>query len=316
MKICVTGGSGFIGSRLVKELLAQKHEVVIYDKVKSNKFPDISIEADVRDVDALVKATKNVEVIYNLAAEHQDNVTPLSLYHDVNVGGAKNVITAAQKNNIKKIIFTSTVAIYGLNRGVPNEEMSPAPFNEYGKTKLEAEKLFLDWQQTSMENCLVMLRPAVIFGEENRGNVYNLIKQISTGKFVMIGNGKNYKSMGYVGNIAAFLLYCLKFDGGVNIYNFSDKPDLTSKEIVEVAKKSLNIHKNSLKIPYSIGIAGGAFLDIVSKITGKKFPVSKIRIKKFCANTQISTDKLQSTNFKPPYTIAEGLDKMIKADFK
>ena len=316
MKILVTGGSGFIGSRLVKNLLNSGHKVCIYDKVKRKKFPDLSIIGNVIDKDQLTNACKDIDVIYHLAAEHQDNVTPLSLYSDVNIGGAENVIYSAEQNNIKKIIFTSTVAIYGLNKGAPDESTSADPFNEYGRTKLEAEKLFIKWQKSDeKQNTLVMLRPAVVFGEENRGNVYNLMKQISTGKFVMIGSGKNYKSMGYVGNIAAFLEYCLVYDKGINIYNFADKPDLTSNEIVSVIKKELEIKKNFIRIPYAVGLLGGFTLDILSKITGKKFPVSYIRIKKFCATTQITTEKLLNSEFNAPFTIEDGLKKMIKNDF-
>ena len=112
-----------------------------------------------------------MDIIYNLAAEHKDNVTPLSLYENVNVGGAKNVVEAAKANDIKRIIFTSTVAIYGLDKGACEESFEPAPFNEYGRTKLEAEKIFLKWKSEDDNRTLIMLRPAAIFGERNRGNI-------------------------------------------------------------------------------------------------------------------------------------------------
>ena len=200
MKILITGGSGFIGTRLVENLLKDGHEVVIYDKVESKKYSELTTIGDVRDKDALVKACDGVDIIYNLAAEHKDNVTPLSLYEDVNVGGAKNVVEVAKANDIKRIIFTSTVAIYGLDKGACEESFEPAPFNEYGRTKLEAEKIFLKWKSEDDNRTLIMLRPAAIFGETNRGNIYNLLKQVHSGKFIMIGKGENKKSIGYVGN--------------------------------------------------------------------------------------------------------------------
>lgn len=316
MKILITGGSGFIGTRLIDDLLKEGHSIKIYDKMRSIKYPDLCIVNDVRNKEALIDATKGCDIIYNLAAEHADDVTPKSLYADVNVGGAENVVLAASANNIKHIIFTSSVAIYGLNRGEPDESYSAQPFNEYGRTKYEAENIFLDWVKKDSLNSLTILRPAVIFGENNRGNVYNLMTQIHSGKFLMIGNGENKKSMAYVGNIAAFLASRVHAKSGINIYNFAGKPDLSSNEIVNIIKKSLGLKSNTLSMPYVIGLCGGYIFDVLAKLTGKKFPVSSIRIKKFTSETTVNTDKLLESGFKDPYTLEEGLDMMIKNEFK
>lgn len=316
MNILITGGSGFIGTRLIDELLKEDNKIKIYDKVKSEKYPELCILDDVRNQEGLINACKGVDIIYNLAAEHADNVTPLSLYEDVNVGGAKNIVKAAKENNIKKIIFTSSVAIYGLNRGTPDESMEAKPFNEYGRTKYEAEKLFLAWQEENIDYNLQIIRPAVVFGEKNRGNVFNLINQIATGKFAMIGDGLNKKSMGYVGNIAVFLAKLKDSNKKLDIYNFAGKGDLSTNQIVEVVKSELNLQKNFPKIPYFIGLMGGYMLDIISKITGKKFPVSVVRVQKFTAETTVSTKHLFESGFEEPYSLEDGLRNMIKYEFK
>ena len=316
MNILITGGSGFIGTRLVDELLKEKHEVIIYDKVKSEKYPELSTVADVREVEALKQACENVDVIYNLAAEHADDVTPISLYADVNIGGAKNVVTAAKHNNVKRIVFTSSVAIYGLNRGTPDESMDAQPFNEYGRTKYEAERIFLEWKNEDQEHNLQILRPAVIFGEKNRGNVYNLINQIASGKFAIIGDGKNKKSMGYVGNISVFLASLSSAEKTLDIFNFAGKNDLSINDIVAIVKDELDIEKDFLKIPYSIGLVGGYVFDIITKLTGKKFPISSIRVQKFAAETTVSTKHLFESGFKEPFTLEEGLRKMIQYEYK
>jgi len=300
----------------VNDLLEEKHIVKIFDKVSSDLYPERVIIGDVRDLCALKEATKGIDIIYNLAAEHADNVTPLSLYEDVNVGGAKNIVLAAKSNNIKNIVFTSSVAIYGLNRGEPDESFEAQPFNEYGRTKYEAEKIFLKWAEEDMINSLTIVRPSVIFGENNRGNVYNLIKQIASGKFLMVGNGENKKSMGYVGNIAAFLASRINTNTGIDIYNFAGKPDLSSNEIVDIVKKSLRLNSNTIAIPYFLGLMGGYVFDILSKVTGKKFPVSSIRIKKFTAETTVNTQKLMESGFTDPFTLEEGLNRMIFHEFE
>lgn len=315
MKALVTGGSGFIGTRLVDELLKAGHEVKIFDKRDSQKYPNLVILGDVRDKEALIKASKGMDVIYNLAAEHADNVTPISLYEEVNVGGAKNVIESADANGIKKIIFTSSVAIYGLNRGEPDESFDARPFNEYGRTKYEAEKIFLKWLEKNEGRSLVIIRPSVIFGENNRGNVYNLMRQIYLDKFIMVGSGENKKSMGYVGNIAKLLLEMIDAKEGLTLYNFADKPDLKGIEIVNIIRSEMGKEEIKFKIPYSIGLLGGYAFDLASKITGKKFPISSIRIKKFAADTTISTKKLQASGFKPPFSLEEGLRRMVRSEF-
>lgn len=315
MNILITGGSGFIGTRLTDYLLENGYAVKIYDKIESKKYPELTTIGDVRDKEVLTKACKGVDIIYNLAAEHADNVTPLSLYDDVNVGGAKNIVAAAKENGIKKIIFTSSVAVYGLNKGETHEECNPSPFNAYGHSKLSAEKVFINWAENDKENTLVILRPSVIFGEENRGNVYNLITQVHNGNFMMVGKGDNKKSMGYVGNISAFLAFILNEKSGVHIYNFADKPDLTSREIIEIIYSELNKTNNFPSIPTFLGLMGGYAFDIISKITGKKYPISSIRIKKFTSETTVNTDRLHTTDFKPKYTLEQGLRKMIQYEF-
>ena len=316
MKILVTGGSGFIGTRLIDDLLKENHNIKIFDKVTSKKYPKLVQIGDVRDENTLIDACAGVDIIYNLAAEHADDVTPKSLYADVNIGGAKNVVAAAKANNVRKIVFTSSVAIYGLNRGAPDESMAAQPFNEYGRTKHEAEIVFQEWAQENEENSLTIVRPVVVFGEHNRGNVYNLIKQIASGKFLMIGDGKNKKSMCYVGNISAFLVSLVTAKRGVNIYNFAGKPDLSSKEIVEIIQDELGIKKKVLSAPYWLGLLGGYSFDILAKIIGKKLPISSIRIKKFTAETTVSTHRLFESGFQEPYSLEEGLRKMISYEFK
>jgi len=315
MQILITGGSGFIGTRLIENLLKEGHTIKIYDKHVSKTYPDFMVEGDVRDLEALTKACEGIDLIYNLAAEHADNVTPLSLYKDVNVDGAQNIVEAAQANGIKNIIFTSSVAVYPLDAGESNEELEPAPFNEYGITKLAAEKLFLKWQAEDKDNSLFIVRPAAVFGETNRGNIYNLLKQIHSGKFVNIGKGDNKKSIGYVGNIAAFLATLATKKTTVDIYNYTDKPDMSAREMADYIQKELGRDSKIPTVPYFVGLMGGYAFDILSKITGKKFPISSIRIKKFTADTSIDTTKLENSGFKRPYTLQEGFTRTIKSEF-
>ncbi len=320
MKIAITGGAGFIGTQLAGLLKADGHELALIDLKKSEAFPDDSILADVTNRDAMVAAMDGAEAIYHLAAEHRDDVSPATLYTDVNVGGGENVIAAAKANGINKIIFTSSVAVYPLVPADPkngsNENHSPAPFNDYGRSKLESEKTFDAWAAEDEKNTLVTIRLVATFGPGNRGNIYTLMNQIASGKFMMIGDGSNRKSIAYVGNVAAFLHHALKLKPGSHLYNYADKPDLDMRDFVTSIREALGNKGAGLQMPYAVGLLGGSVFDVAAKLTGKKFPISMIRIKKFCADTIVNADKLQETGFKAPSSLHDGLSEMIKCEFQ
>jgi nucleoside-diphosphate-sugar epimerase len=308
MKIAITGGSGFIGTRLIRELQREGHDCVIIDIAHESPV-------DILHQDKLNAAMAGCDVIYHLAAAHRDDIFPRSEYYEVNGRGTANVIEAARVNHIHQIIFTSTVAVYGLNKGTPDETTSPEPFNDYGKSKLEAEKYLQDWAAENTQHRATIVRPVVVFGENNRGNVHTLINQIVKNRFVMIGKGDNKKSMAYVGNVAAFLKFCLNEKTGCEIYNYADKPDFTTRQLVDVIYTQLGKEKNAMSLPYPAGLAIGYVFDAVARLSGKSFPVSAVRVKKFCANTSFKADKCQNAGFMAYYTLSEGVERMIKHDF-
>ncbi|MDX7992002.1 NAD-dependent epimerase/dehydratase family protein [Xenorhabdus littoralis] len=316
MYIIVLGGSGFIGSRLSTQLSKENIPFKIVDKKKSEVFPNNWEYGDVTKPETLLKPLKNASVIINLAAEHKDNVNPISLYYDVNVQGAKNVCDVAEQLNIKHIIFTSSVAVYGFVEKETAEDGSFNAFNDYGKSKLEAEYVYDSWQEKEENRTLVTIRPTVVFGENNRGNVYNLFKQIASGRFLMIGSGNNKKSMAYVENVAAFLKFATTFSSGRHVFNYVDKPDFTMNELTDVICNSLGKKKSNIRIPYSIGILGGYCFDILSKLTKKELPISSIRVKKFCARTQFKSDNIAQTGFIPPVTLEQGIANTVQTEFK
>lgn len=314
--ITLIGASGFVGTRLT-DLIKDEFQLKIFDKQQSPFFPDLTTLGDVRNQAELGNALKGQEAVVLLAAEHRDDVSPTSLYYDVNVQGTRNVLEAMDKNGVKSIIFTSSVAVYGLNKQNPNEEHPADPFNHYGKSKWQAEEVLREWYNKDTENrSLTIIRPTVIFGERNRGNVYNLLKQIASGKFLMVGKGTNYKSMAYVGNIAAFISYHLKNSkAGYQVFNYIDKPDLNMNDLVAQVEKSLDKHIPSTHFPYWLGMLGGFGFDVLSKLTGKKFAVSSVRVKKFCATTQFDATKAHNCGFKAPYTLAQGLHNTLHYEF-
>ncbi|MDA8735049.1 NAD(P)-dependent oxidoreductase, partial [Porticoccaceae bacterium] len=177
-EVAIVGGAGFVGSRLTARFNKRGVFSNRYDIDLTNQMDSI-IYLDVEDIESLEQLTQ-ASTIINLAAVHRDDVRPLSRYDDVNVQGAKNVCDAACKHGIERIIFTSSVAIYGFAPADTDESGESNYFNDYGRTKYLAEQVYKVWQAEDPENrTLVIVRPTVIFGEGNRGNVYNLLRQIA-----------------------------------------------------------------------------------------------------------------------------------------
>ena len=169
----------------------------------------MSVIGDVREQAQMDRELKGADVVVLLAAQHRDDVSPVSLYYDTNVGGMEVTLKAMEKNGCKRIIFFSSVAVYGLNKKNPNESHPADPFNHYGKSKWQAEEVLQKWYESHPDWNINIIRPTVVFGERNRGNVYNLLKQISSGRFLMVGKGENKKSMAYVGNIVSFVKFLI-----------------------------------------------------------------------------------------------------------
>ncbi len=316
--IGIIGGAGFIGSRLSHRFESAAREYLIFDIKPGGPGGRQVIHMDVRDLQQVCKETAGgVDALINLAAEHRDDVSPRSLYDEVNVHGARNVCEAARKNGINRIIFTSSVAVYGFAPSGTDELGSYKPFNDYGRTKMEAEAVYREWlAENTADRSLTIIRPTVVFGERNRGNVYNLLKQISGGTFIMVGRGCNKKSMAYVENVAAFIEFSLTFGPGEHTFNYVDKPDLDMNTLLAEVRRLLGKRDGPIvRIPYWLGRMGGVLFDAAALVTGKKLPISAIRIKKFCSETAFSSFRIDSTGFKPPVSVKEGLERTIRYEF-
>ena len=313
MKVGIVGASGFVGSRLHERFLQHNIPCALFDK-KIDSSKDVSF-VDVTKPDSLNDLSR-CNCIINLAAEHRDDVYPISRYDDTNIQGSINICESARKNGINKIIFTSSVAIYGFSPVDTDETGKPNYFNDYGRTKYLAEQVYKEWQaEDPVNRTLIIVRPTVIFGEGNRGNVYNLLNQIASARFVMFGNGRNRKSMAYVENVAAFLEYSLVLKPGLHIYNYVDKPDFDMNGLVYETRKILFKKNNiGLRLPSFLGVVIGYFADFVAKFSGINLPISSIRVKKFMSTTQF-TSSASETGFIAPVTLEEGLARTLRYEF-
>jgi nucleoside-diphosphate-sugar epimerase len=313
-KVTILGGSGFVGTNLCRELSKKQQDFEIIDLKLSKQFPNKSKIGDVRDIQSL-RNTITGNLIINLAAVHRDDIDDKDAYFNTNVIGADNIAKVCAEFGIKKIVFTSSVAVYGFADPGTSEIDQIRPFNEYGKTKFAAEEIFRDWQKSG-DNSLIIVRPTVIFGEGNRGNVYNLFRHIASGSFVMIGSGKNKKSIAFIGNVVAFLETCMTARKRYAVYNYVDSPDMTMNELVSLVRRKLKNKDNvGLRVPYMLGISFGYFCDFIAMILKKKLSVSSIRVKKFCSSSEFRSAKNELESFSPPYDLEEAIDLTLRSEF-
>lgn len=151
-KLIVTGGAGFIGSHLTDELIKLGHEVIVIDNLMLGKIEFINKKAkfykkDIRDCKSLKKIFKNAEAVFHLAADPR---LPISVEdpivtNDINVNGTLNVLWAAKENQVEKLVFSSSCAVYGLEEPPFTEDSVVNPVSPYGLHKLIGEnycKLF------------------------------------------------------------------------------------------------------------------------------------------------------------------------------
>lgn len=313
IKYLIIGGSGFVGSKLIQSLSVKS--CLNLDKNPSPFFETITIKGDIRLLDDIEIPNQTKSVIL-LAAEHRDDVNPTTLYYDVNVEGTKNVLQKMDEKGVRNLIFTSSVAVYGLNKTNPSEKHEIDPFNHYGKSKWEAEKVIREWfEKDPQEKSVSIIRPTVIFGERNRGNVYNLLKQMSSGRFLMIGKGQNKKSMAYVGNVVEFIKTRMEInEPGFHVFNYADKPDYNMTELINIIENKMKITIPKTRIPFWLGMLGGYGFDLLAKVTGKKNTISSVRVRKFCATTQFDATKCHKI-FKAPFSLEEGLNRTLEFEF-
>ncbi len=310
MKIALVAGAGFVGTRLAKVFDELGVAYTIFDKkLSGSQFVDITQPET-------LQLLLGFDVLINLAAEHRDDVRPKSLYDEVNVEGSRNLCQFCSKNGIEKIIFTSSVAVYGFAPFDTDENGAINYFNDYGRTKYLAEKVYKEWfNDDASKRTLIIIRPTVIFGEGNRGNVYNLLKQIASGQFMMFGCGQNKKSMAYVENVAQFLHFTLSMLPGSHLYNYIDKPDFDMNTLVsQIRSKLFDKQDVGFRLPSWLGYLIGYGFDFLAMITGKQLPVSSIRVKKFMGATVFST-AVGKTGFVPPVSLLDGLERTLQYEF-
>ncbi|HMQ10596.1 MAG TPA: NAD(P)-dependent oxidoreductase [Oligoflexia bacterium] len=311
-KVLLIGGSGFIGKHFSMELsdcdihIADLEQPELDQKYKHYSFLDI------REKDQVFKffeKNQTFDDVILLAAEHKDFGVEPEAYYKTNVDGTKNVLDALNEKNTKTFTFFSSVAIYGEASLARSEEDEKNPVNHYGKSKLQAEQVVLDWKKnTSIKT--VIVRPAVVYGEKNVANMYKLIQQIKKKKFFYVGAMNNIKSICYVKNLVSACMFVLRdLEEDLFIFNYADDKQMTSREISQTIAGKLDI--KLVNVPLWLVYCLAIPFDLLTILTKKDFGVSTQRIKKLCTQTYFKAEKIKSTGYKAKYNNKDGIEAMV-----
>ncbi|MAV63838.1 MAG: hypothetical protein CMG00_01450 [Candidatus Marinimicrobia bacterium] len=314
-RILVIGGSGFIGSYLIKRLLEDKNEIINFDKEPSSIYHENlqTVIGNVKKPKSFDSLSHKIDLVYILAAEHRDDINDSQIYYDTNYKGMKNIIKYCNRTLINNIIFYSSAAVYGNNFTNCSEEKSNLnPQNHYGKSKVLAESELSDWVGKNSARRLIIIRPSAVYGKGSKSNMNRMIDYISKGKFIMVGRGDNIKTVCYVENLVDFTLYVQSSSADSHIvFNYADFPHYSINKLIEVISKI--VKKKIIKIPYVIAYGIGLFFDFISFIINKKNNMSSNRVKKFCSNTSLDTKKIEDLGYKPKYNLIDSINKSTES---
>lgn len=322
MNYIIFGGSGFIGTHLIHFLKSEcvKSEDKIYDLdivmpgeegvvpgiVEKNKGVEY-IRLDVREPIEFDFQPTADDVIFNLAAVHR---TPGHLdyeYFETNIRGAENVTAFAEKYGINKILFTSSIAPYGASEELKKESTLPTPNTPYGISKLVAEKIHQIWQVKDEKRELTIVRPGIVYGKGEHGNMTRLYKGMKGHYFMYTGRRDTIKACIYVKELVLFFKYRMLDHSfpGTDIFNCTFEPAYNIEQICETMKKATGM---KYRIPL---IPGGLLMTaaiILGPIGGKKVGIHPARVKKLMISTNISGKKLTECGYKFHYSLEDSFN--------
>lgn len=308
----IFGGTGFIGSHFAQYLihhdlvdhvyLADINPMRPYYNFDQTKIHFIHV--DVRRAINTDLLPNNVTVIANFAAVHREPGHENDEYYETNLYGAQNVCDFADKVACKKLIFTSSIAPYGTSEVPKDEHSLTAPTSAYGGSKLAAEKIHQIWQMANAKSKqLVIVRPGVVFGPGEGGNVTRLIKAVTHRYFFYMANKQTRKAGVYVKELCHAMWWVLqqqtKTKEKFSLFNMTMSPAPSIKNYVDTVCEVSGFNRYVPSVPYGFLFMMAFLIEVMTKPLGMKNPFSPVRIRKLVNSNNIVPNYLVQNQY--PY---------------
>lgn len=310
--VLVTGATGFIGVHVIRALKEKRFRINAlvrnFDNARHLLGDGVHfIQGDIFNTDRLAEAVCGVDTVFHLVSKTHDFSTQAGIeadYYRINVMGTRNLLEACRTGKIRHFVYFSSVKAMAEKAPYTiDEQFIPQPTTAYGKTKLEAENIVNYFGQTCPFTTTTLRLP-LVYGPGNKGNMLTMIKAIDAGRFFLIGDGSNKRSMVYVGNVVdAALAAASGKKSSDQIYIVTDGVDYTLREIYETVARELGRKIKPISIPVRVAKIAAVAGDVGGKISGRTLPFNTAMFEKLTTSLTFSSDLiLRHIGFKPKFT--------------
>jgi|SRR5829696_533022 len=311
----IFGGSGFIGRHLTESLVSNGIPVTICDLRRPREASPLVDyqEVDVRRPIDFTPSPSLNSVIYNLAAVHRTPGHRDHEYYETNVLGATNVTAWAGANQIERVCFTSSIAVYGPSEEPKTESSTLQPNTAYGRSKLLAEQIHQSWRNETPARQLVVVRPAVIFGPGEDGNFSRLAAALRRGRFFFPGRDDTAKACGYISDLVRAIHFGLQQDGQEVLFNYCYPHNYSIREIC-AAFHSVAGYAMPRMLPRVLIEPGLSALRLAGRMDAKAGTFAPSRIAKLTVSSKIEPMLLRSAGFEWKTDLDSALRDWYEAD--
>jgi UDP-glucose 4-epimerase len=261
---------------------------------------------------------EGVEAVIHLAALlHITNPPPTlrEKYERINVGGTATVVKAAIEVGVKRLVFFSTIAVYGNSNGqILTEETPTNPDTFYAQTKLVAERIVLDAKRADGQPFGTVLRFGAIYGPRIKGNYQRLVQALARRRFIPVGGGRNRRTLIYDRDVARAALLAVQHpDAAGKVYNVSDGHFHTLKEIIVAICQALGRKPPRFSVPVGPARFMTGFLEDAFRLVGRRFPIVRETIDKYTEDIATDSQLIQrELGFKPQFDLRSGWQETVQ----
>jgi dihydroflavonol-4-reductase len=315
MKLLLTGGTGFIGSRVALEARRRQLDFVVTGMIKHEadelrvaelKRAGISLEpGPIQDTDFARHIVAGRDTVIHLAAAQHEAGMPDSHFEAVNVTGTQNLLAASREAGVRRFIYGSTIGVYGsAAEGKLDESSPPNPDNIYGKTKLAAECVVRE-QAGDVETCIMRISETYGPGDFR---LLKLFRAIDRGKFLMIGNGENLRQAMHVDDLVTLLLLVTVHAAAPGeTFILPGEEVMTTRQMVDVIAGVLGRSASRVRLPMWPFMAAAVLFETIFKPLRIDPPLHRRRLDFFRKSFVFSTDKAKRVlGFTPQVAFRDG----------